>query len=166
MQDLKQKLSNVASNLLRNMQGLMPRFNFDWATFADSLEGYLDARFTILKLELKESLNQFAKQLAYGAIIMVLLTLALILLTIGVVQLLNVATGSPYAGMFIVGGVYLVAALGIGYYAQQNIFTKKQSNVGAPSTPDASKTEVGTDTSKPEDAGIPTSQVTNTLDEE
>ena len=132
MQNLKEKLSTLASKLLKNTQGLMPSFNFDWSTFTDSLEGYVEARLAIIKLELKEALTDFTQRLAYGAIILLLASLALMLFSIGASMMLNKLTDSQYAGFLIMAGLYIAAAFGITMYAKYRIFGPKEDEKPEP----------------------------------
>lgn len=137
IEQIKAKLSTVASQLLRNMQGLVPKFSFDWGLFADSFEGYLDARFTILKLEIKEMLAHTARRIAVGMVIIMLGTLAMFLFSLGMALLINEATSSPYWGFLIVAFVYLLIAAGLGIYAKEVLFKDRKSEAETGATESA-----------------------------
>lgn len=122
MTDLKQKLKKAASALLQNAQSLLPKFTFDWEVLTDSLEGYIDARFTLIKIELRELLSQMAEKMAIGLVIILLGGIALMLFSIGLSLMLNHFTDSQYAGFLIVAFMYTLGAAAVGYYAKQKFF--------------------------------------------
>ena len=72
---------------------------------------YIESRFELFKLEVEESLASALIGLVRGAVVAVLGTAAVLFVSVGLANLLNHWLRSPYAGHFIVGGLYLLAVL-------------------------------------------------------
>jgi hypothetical protein len=122
MIDLKHKLKIAATALLQNAQGLLPKFSFDWEVLTSSVEGYLDARFVVLKIEIREMLTQVAERMAIGLVIILLGGIALMLFSIGLSLLVNELTDSRYAGFLVVALMYCIGAAAVGMYAKRKYF--------------------------------------------
>lgn len=135
--DLKNRLSTAARGLLTNLQGLVPKFSFDWSVFAASLEGYIDARFALLKLEIQQALNKFMRKLMIGLTMLILLSMGFIFLSIGLIQLINTVLESAFAGYLIVAGLFILIAGIIGYSFKDELMPQdepmNQSEVTKPS---------------------------------
>jgi uncharacterized membrane protein YqjE len=124
MPDLKQKIKAASALLLQNLQNLVPKFSFDWPVLTSSLEGYIEARMALFKLELKEMLSGFAERLILGIAILSLVSLAVLMFSLGLALLINHYVGNQFTGFLAVAGFYLVGAGAIGWYAWQKFGPK------------------------------------------
>ncbi|MCU0352175.1 MAG: phage holin family protein [Cytophagales bacterium] len=69
---------------------------------------YIESRFELFKLEVEESLSSALIGLIRGSVVAVLGTAAVLFVSVGLANLLNHWLQSPYAGYFIMGGLYLL----------------------------------------------------------
>lgn len=121
-QEIKEKLNQAAKGLLNNVSGMVPRFSFDWGILASSLEGYLDARFAILRLEFKEMMAKVVERLIFGIGLLIAGSMALIFLSVGLAFWLNDLLGNQYGGWLIMGTIFLIATGSIAYLAKNRLF--------------------------------------------
>lgn len=126
--DLKNRLSTAARGLLTNLQGLVPKFSFDWSVFAASLEGYIDARFALLKLEIQQALNKFMRKLMIGLTMLMLLSMGFIFLSIGLIQLINTVLESAFAGYLVVALLFILIAGFIGFKFKDELMPAQEKD--------------------------------------
>ncbi len=77
-----------------------------------NLSGYVETKAELIKMEIREDM---ARILSQGIVVVTMIFFALIFLlffSIGLAQYINTFFTEPFAGYFIVSGIYLVAFLG------------------------------------------------------
>jgi hypothetical protein len=84
---------------------------------------YIETRTTLWKLKAVESLSEVSSDLASGLGLIAILSIFLMILTIGFALLLGDWLGKGFYGFFIMGGLY--AVIGLVFYLRRNRWLKE-----------------------------------------
>jgi len=84
---------------------------------------YLETRTTLWKLKAIESLSDVSGELVTGLALIGILSLVVLIVSVGLAFLIGFWTGKTYLGFFIVGGFYFI--IGLIIYAFRNQWLKE-----------------------------------------
>lgn len=104
----------------------MGLFNID--RLKDDLEGYLETKISLLKLEINEQLIEAIAKIAIVLLIFILLCFGLLFLSTAAALRLNGVFQSNYLGFLVVGAFYFIVALSLWLFTNRNKISNKLSD--------------------------------------
>ncbi len=94
----------------------------------DSLSGYLETKIELIKLDIESEVHKIVAKAIIILLIAATVSLAIILLSMGLSMLLNAALESSFLGYIIVSGVYILFGL-IVYLRRDKIYQSVMDSI-------------------------------------
>lgn len=94
---------------------------FDFDKLLDSLSGYLETKIELIKLDIESEVHKIVAKAIIILLVASTISLAVILLSVGLSMLLNTTLKSDYLGFILVSGLYVLVGLVI-YFRREQIF--------------------------------------------
>lgn len=93
----------------------------DFDKLLDSLSGYLETKIELIKLDIESEVHKIVAKAIIILLVASTISLAVILLSVGLSMLLNTTLKSDYLGFILVSGLYVLVGLVI-YFRREQIF--------------------------------------------
>jgi hypothetical protein len=88
----------------------------------DNIKEYFNTRYELVGLQAAEKVSGVISNMISGVMILVLITLAVVLLSISAAWAISSAIGTRYSGFLIVGGFYLLAGVLLVVFKEKALF--------------------------------------------